>query len=86
MNCTSREPAWLTITRGWPSCPCRQRVRLQHSCMRPATRSTEATMMFLDCPAHLDQDGAVRCGLPADARDGTDGVRRPPGVFKEGCI
>jgi hypothetical protein len=22
-------------------------------------------MMFLDCPAYLDQDGAVRCGLPA---------------------
>src|SRR5262249_51193849 len=27
----------------------------------------EATMMFLDCPAYLDQDGAVRCGLPAEA-------------------
>ena len=23
-------------------------------------------MMFLDCPAYLDQDGAVRCGLPAE--------------------
>src|SRR5215470_19642818 len=23
-------------------------------------------MMFLDCPAHLDQDGATRCGLPAE--------------------
>jgi hypothetical protein len=22
-------------------------------------------MMFLDCPAYLDQGGAVRCGLPA---------------------
>ena len=22
-------------------------------------------MMFLDCPAYLDQDGAARCGLPA---------------------
>ena len=29
---------------------------------------TEATMMFLDCPASLDQDGAVRCGLPAEVR------------------
>jgi hypothetical protein len=29
---------------------------------------TEATMMFLDCPAYLDQDGAVRCGLPAEVR------------------
>jgi len=23
-------------------------------------------MMFLDCPAYLDQDGATRCGLPAE--------------------
>ena len=25
-------------------------------------------MMFLDCPAHLDHEGAVRCGLPAEVR------------------
>ena len=25
-------------------------------------------MMFLDCPAWLDQDGTVRCGLPAEVR------------------
>ena len=25
-------------------------------------------MMFLDCPACLDQDGTVRCGLPAAVR------------------
>ena len=25
-------------------------------------------MMFLDCPACLDQEGAVRCGLPAEVR------------------
>jgi hypothetical protein len=25
-------------------------------------------MIFLDCPAYLDQDGAVRCGLPAEVR------------------
>jgi hypothetical protein len=25
-------------------------------------------MMFLDCPAYLDQDGARRCGLPAEVR------------------
>jgi hypothetical protein len=24
--------------------------------------------MFLDCPAYLDQDGALRCGLPAEVR------------------
>ena len=23
-------------------------------------------MMFLDCPAYTDQDGTVRCGLPAE--------------------
>jgi hypothetical protein len=26
-------------------------------------------MMFLDCPACLDQDGTVRCGLPTEVRD-----------------
>ena len=26
-------------------------------------------MMFLDCPAYLDQDGAERCGLPAEVCD-----------------
>ena len=25
-------------------------------------------MMFLNCPACLDQEGAVRCGLPAEVR------------------
>ena len=25
-------------------------------------------MMFIDCPAYLDQDGAARCGLPAEVR------------------
>ena len=25
-------------------------------------------MMFFDCPAWLDKDGAVRCGLPAEVR------------------
>src|SRR5260370_22295542 len=29
---------------------------------------TEATMMFLNCPACLDQEGALRCGLPAEVR------------------
>jgi hypothetical protein len=26
-------------------------------------------MMFLDCPAYLDGDGALRCGLPAEVAD-----------------
>jgi hypothetical protein len=25
-------------------------------------------MMFLDCPAWLDEEGALRCGLPAEVR------------------
>jgi hypothetical protein len=29
----------------------------------------ESQMMFLDCPAYLDEHGAQRCGLPAEARD-----------------
>src|SRR5215472_1499948 len=28
----------------------------------------EATMMFLDCPAYLDEEGTLRCGLPAEVR------------------
>jgi hypothetical protein len=30
--------------------------------------SVEAPMMFLTCPAYLDQDSALRCGLPAEVR------------------
>ena len=25
-------------------------------------------MMFVDCPAWMDQQGALRCGLPAEVR------------------
>jgi len=25
-------------------------------------------MMFLDCPAYLDEHGTLRCGLPAEVR------------------
>ncbi len=35
-------------------------------------------MMFLDCPAYLDRDGAVRCGLPAEVErrlPGTNAIR-----------
>ena len=36
-------------------------------------------MMFLDCPARLDKEGGVRCGLPAEVRSrytlrSTDGI------------
>jgi hypothetical protein len=38
----------------------------------------ESGLMFLDCPAYLDEERAVRCGLPAEVRsrftlDSTDG-------------
>ena len=44
-------------------------------------------MMFLDCPAYLDGDGALRCGLPAEVEDrvtmrSTDG---PAEIFKIRC-
>ena len=54
-------------------------------------------MMFLDCPAYLDQDGAARCGLPAEVRCrftmcSTDGpvesamIRCPAGHYFCGAI
>ena len=54
-------------------------------------------MMFLDCPAYLDQHGAVRCGLPAEVRcrftmRSTEGpvesamIRCPAGHFFCGAI
>jgi hypothetical protein len=54
-------------------------------------------MMFLDCPAYLDDAGAVRCGLPAEVRcrftmRSTDGpvesamIRCPAGHYFCGAI
>ncbi len=54
-------------------------------------------MMFLDCPAYLDPDGAARCGLPAEVRcrfimHSTDGplesamIRCPAGHWFNGPI
>jgi hypothetical protein len=54
-------------------------------------------MMFLDCLAYLDQDGAARCGLPAEVRcrftmGSTDGpmesamIRCPAGYWFNGLI
>ena len=54
-------------------------------------------MMFLDCPAYLDQDGASRCGLPAEVSrrfimHSTDGplesavIRCPAGHWFNGPI
>ncbi|HEY5988020.1 MAG TPA: hypothetical protein VIV12_16855 [Streptosporangiaceae bacterium] len=28
----------------------------------------ETQMMFMDCPAYLDNDGTLRCGLPAEVQ------------------
>ena len=57
----------------------------------------EADVMFLDCPAYLDNRGAVRCGLPAEVAhrytaESTDGplecakVRCPRGHGFNGTI
>jgi hypothetical protein len=40
-------------------------------------------MMFPDCPAHLDQDSAARCGFPAEisrwfTTGSAGGPRAPP--------
>ena len=54
-------------------------------------------MMFLDCPAYLDHEGAARCGLPAEVRcrftmRSTDGpmesamIRCPAGHYFCGAI
>ncbi len=54
-------------------------------------------MMFLDCPAYLDENGAARCGLPAEVRcrftmSSTDGplecamIRCPVGHWFNGAI
>jgi hypothetical protein len=54
-------------------------------------------MMFLDCPAYLDHERTVRCGLPAEVRCrftmcSTDGplesamIRCPAGHYFSGLI
>jgi hypothetical protein len=54
-------------------------------------------MMFLNCPAYIDQEGAVRCGLPAEVRcqftmRSTDGpiesamISCPAGHYFSGAI
>jgi hypothetical protein len=56
-----------------------------------------AETMFLDCPAWLDRQGAVRCGLPAEVEDrytmtSTDGplesarIRCPDGHVFNGPV
>jgi hypothetical protein len=54
-------------------------------------------MMFFDCPAYLDDEGAARCGLPAEVRcrytmQSTDGpleslmIRCPTGHLFNGPV
>jgi hypothetical protein len=54
-------------------------------------------MMFLDCPAYLDRNGAARCGLPAEVTcrytlNSTDGplegamIRCPAGHYFNGPV
>ena len=54
-------------------------------------------MLFLDCPAYLDEEGAVRCGLPAEVTyrfttPSTDGplegamIRCPAGHWFNGPV
>ncbi len=44
-------------------------------------------MMFLDCPAYLDRDGALRCGLPAEVVDrvSMESTEGPVETFKINC-
>jgi hypothetical protein len=67
MNCTSLEPtfAHYDLQLAELTTPPASHACSIGPCIR-ATRLTEATMMFLDCPAYLDQYGALRCGLPAE--------------------
>ncbi len=57
----------------------------------------ETDVIFLDCPAYLDERGAARCGLPAEvetryAAESTDGplecvkVRCPRGHGFNGTV
>ena len=57
----------------------------------------DASVMFVDCPAYMDQTGSVRCGLPAEVEGrytmrSTDGplesarIRCPLGHFFNGPI
>lgn len=44
-------------------------------------------MMFLDCPAYLDGDGALRCALPAEVEDQIPmpSTAGPVEIFKIRC-
>jgi hypothetical protein len=57
----------------------------------------DANVMFLDCPAYMDQTGSVRCGLPAEVEGrylmrSTDGplesarIRCPRGHWFNGPV
>ena len=37
--------------------------------LRNGDMAMDASVMFLDCPAYIDELGAVRCGLPAEIQN-----------------
>jgi hypothetical protein len=89
------QPASLPITCRWQRCPRRHCAASAISALDLVT--TEATMMFLSCPAHLDPDGGVSCDLPAEVvrrftMHSTDGpleaamIRCPVGHWFNGPI
>jgi hypothetical protein len=55
-----------TSTR--PSSPSADQT-LSGALAQPAGLTVESQMIFLDCPAYLDEHGAQRCGLPAEVKD-----------------
>lgn len=90
-------PALLTMTCGWPSCPRGLHRVGAASVPAPGHPINGDHDMFLDCPAYRDQDGALRCGLPAEVRcrftmHSTDGpvesamIRCPAGHYFCGAI
>ena len=61
------QPTSLTMTHGRRNYPRGRHRAAAAAAHTPGTlSSTEAPMMFLTCPAYLDQDSALRCGLPAE--------------------
>jgi hypothetical protein len=62
----------VTLPSAHPSCQvlavvaCHAGPMLTADLYARTLSSAEAPMMFFTCPAYLDQDSALRCGLPAE--------------------
>jgi Metallo-beta-lactamase superfamily len=83
----------LPVPRPYPAIASHDRS-LAHA---SGPRDSGGQIMFLDCPAYLDSDGAARCGLPAEVEarytmESTDGplesakIRCPLGHWFNGPI